>query len=521
MDRKIKILLDKLYLEHNEIANSVTVGAKETRAAKRARIQHLEANHEEWFSYYFPTYATAAPADFHKAATERVLNNAEWYEVRNWSRELAKSTRTMMETLYLALTQQKRNVILVSNSNENACRLILPYMLSLEVNQRIINDYGKQKKHGSWTAGEFITLKGVSFRALGAGQSPRGTRNEAYRPDIIIVDDIDTDADCLNPDIINKRWEWIEQALMPTRSISNPLLIIFCGNIIAQDCCVVRAANGADHVDIVNIRNAEGRSTWPEKNSEQAIDRVLSTISYASQQKEYYNNPMPVSNSFAELTWGYCPPISELDALIVYADPAPSNKDLPGATATDGNSRKAVFIVGKKGFTYYVYKGFLDVMGTHRFISCLYACRDHVEDLCRNEQYGMPSIQCYIENNSLQDPFYGQVYRPMINAIGRERGSILNVQPDTRRKPEKWFRIEAALQPLIATGNLVFNIEERENEHMKRLETQFRAARPNSKQLDGPDCIEGAIFIINQKTDKAQLKAVRATSGNNASTKGY
>jgi hypothetical protein len=532
LDITAKKKLAEFIIKHDSLASESTVDATETRKERCARIAMLEADPEAWFQYYFAPYATSAPAPFHKAAAARVINNPEWYEVRNWSRELAKSTRTMMEVLYLVLTGKKRNVILVSNSKENADRLLLPYMVNLEKNQRITNDYGTQQYYGNWASGEFITLHGVAFRALGAGQSPRGTRNEANRPDIILIDDIDTDADCLNPDIIDKRWEWIEQALIPTRSISNPLLIIFCGNIIAEDCCVVRAAKCADAVDIVNIRDTEGKSTWPQKNSEEDIDRVLATISYASQQKEYYNNPMNASRTFAEITWGKCPPISELQFVVAYADPAPGNKDLPGAKTTHGNSRKAVFIVGHHAHTYYIYKGYLDVMGTHRFISCLYACRDYIVNVCHDKSpleggRGMSkqhtsNIPTYffIENNSLQDPFYDQVYRPLIHAMGVEKGSILSVQADTRKKPEKWFRIEAALQPLVATGNLVFNIEEKDDEHMKRLEAQFKAAKPTSKQLDGPDCIEGAIFIIKEKLNAMAAPAVKIAP-NHSGQKGY
>ena len=45
-----------------------------------------------------------------------------------------------------------------------------------------------------------------------------------------------------------------------------------CGNIIAKDCCVVRAGEMADSWDIVNIRDKNGFSTWPEKNSEEDIE---------------------------------------------------------------------------------------------------------------------------------------------------------------------------------------------------------------------------------------------------------
>ena len=500
MAKNIKQLFEQLTKQHTDLAAATPVKS-ETNAEKRVRIKYLESNPEEWFAYYFPAYATAPPAQFHKDAAVRVLNNPEWYEVRNWSRELAKSTRTMMEVMYLTLTGKKKNVILVSNSKDNADRLLLPYQVNFEKNNRIINDYGLQQSIGTWTTGEFITKKGVAFRALGAGQSPRGSRNEAIRPDTILVDDIDTDEDCRNADIIDKRWEWVQEALIPTRSISGHLLIIFCGNVIAEDCCVVRAQKNANKVDKVNIRDEQGHSSWPQKNKESDIDRVLSIISYEAQQKEYFNNPMSSGHTFSEMHWGECPPLSEMPFAVIYADPAPSNKDMPGQKSNLTNSRKAVFIIARKKNTYYVYYGFLDVMSTYNFMLSLYACRDYVDHQC-------PAYY-YVENNTLQDPFYEQVYTPLNYELGASKGGVLGILPDVRKKPEKWPRIEATLEPLVRMRNLILNIKEKDNPHMLRLESQFKAAKPTSKQLDGPDCIEGGVFIVNQKVESYQPDTVQ------------
>lgn len=153
--------------------------------------------------------------------------------------------------------------------------------------------YGDLREFGSWTADEFTLTTGATFRAIGALESPRGTRKDAVRPDTALVDDFDTDADCRNPDILKKKWEWFEEALFPTRSISEDLLVIFCGNLIALDCCVKRAGDKADHWDIVNIRDKDGKSSWPEKNTEERINRIQSKISTKAFQQEYMNNPFP------------------------------------------------------------------------------------------------------------------------------------------------------------------------------------------------------------------------------------
>lgn len=480
------------------IIDAAVIDATESESDKYKRIKQLEANDEAWFEYYFPSYYSARPAPFHVAATRRIMDNPRWYEVRAWSRELAKSTRTMMEVLKLALTGHIRNILLVSNSEDNADRLLTPYQITLEYNQRINNDYGTQPKVGSWEEGEFTTNGGVSFRAIGAGQSPRGTRNEAARPDCILIDDIDTDEECRNPERIKNKWKWIEEALIPTISVSGNYRIIFCGNIIAKDCCVKRAMEKADHVDIVNIRDDNGKSSWPTKNSEEDIDRILSLLSMAAIQKEYYNNPLTEGEVFTEITWGNCPPMELLPFVVVYGDPSPSNKS---GRKAKGASFKSVIAVGYMGGKYYVYDAYLQQTKNSDFVQWYYDMR---------AKYGRKTVvYYYIENNSLQDPVWEQVLQPLAVELGEKQGGMIPIITDSMRKGDKYARIEATLEPLNRQARLVFNDAEKGNPNMQRLEEQMLAVAPGlPAPADGPDCLEGAVLQTNIKLTSVSADAI-------------
>lgn len=465
-------------------ATSVNINESEVERVKR--IAQLEANPEEWFAYYFPNYYKCKPAGFQVRATRRLLKNNRWYEVRAWSRELAKSTRSMFEVLYLAMTGKIRNVLLISNSQDNAIRLLTPFRINLESNHRIINDYGDQQMPGSWEGAEFVTRRRVAFRALGAGQSPRGSRNEDSRVDFILVDDIDTDEECRNTRIINQKWQWIEQALMPTVSISGSYRILFNGNIIAKDCCITRAMQKAMHVDVVNIRDSKGKSSWPAKNSEEDVDRFLSLVTYSSAQKEFFNNPITEGTIFKEMRWDKVPPLSRFKFLVAYGDPAPSNRE------NRDNCYKFVGLIGQLDGYFYVIKCFLDHVTNAAFIQWFYDLEEYVA--------GKTQLYCYIENNSLQDPFYEQVLYPLVIDIGRKKGHYLFISPDERKKPDKFTRIEGTLEPLHRSGRLILNVNEKTNPHMQRLEEQFKAVDPQlNSHVDGPDGVEGAVWIANMK----------------------
>ena len=447
---------------------------------------YLEAHPIEWMKFFFPKYAKYPFAPFQKRAIHRIINNPEWYEVLSWSRSLAKSTITMFAVLYLTLTGRKSTVILASATEKAAARLLAPYRANLESNRRIIQYYGEQMSVGEWAELEFRTRQGVAFYGVGAGNAPRGARNEAIRPDVLLVDDFDTDEDCRNPDVLNNKWDWWEHALYPTRDPSGSLLVIFCGNIIAEDCCIVRAGAMADHHDIVNIRDKNGFSTWPEKNSEEDIDRTLSKISKKAAQGEYFNNPISVGEVFENIAYGKVPALSKFKFLVVYGDPAPGE-----SKGKKGKSFKTVSLCGKLGGRLYVIKTFLAQALNAEFIDWYVRMLEFVG--------GKTNVYCYMENNKLQDPFFQQVFKPLVAKVRREQKIALFIRGDEEKKTDKATRIEANLEPLNREGNLILNEAERDNPHMKELEDQFKLFTLTMRYpADGPDAVEGANRIIDE-----------------------
>jgi hypothetical protein len=490
----------KQILDWERYRESVRKGSSvdllETPEKKRKRIAELEANPQAWKEYYFNKYYKKYKSPkFHLKASERLRKNfskkKHWYEVRHWARGLAKSTTVMMDVINLVLTGKLKNIILTSSTNDAAVAFLMKYMVQLDSNPRIIADYGIQELPGSWEAGNFTTRNGAKFLAIGARQSPRGNGNEEVRPDCIIVDDFDTDEECRNPDIINQKWEWFEKALFFTVDTSEPYLIVWLGNIIAEDCCVTRAGKIADYCEIINIRDENNKSVWREKNSEEDIDYQLSKVSYESGQQEMFNNPIRQGQTFKEMTYGKCPPLKKLSFVIIYADPSPSNRDKPTIKSKLQNSAKGVGVIGCLDEKFYVYKCWLDNTTNANFVDWLYASRDFVD----GETVGY----YYIENNTLQNPHYEQVLLPLIFSKGKELKNTLGISPDTRDKPDKWVRIEGTLEPLNRMGQLILNIDEKDNPHMKRLEAQFKGAGATSRTLDGPDFVEGGVHILKNK----------------------
>lgn len=504
----------ELYLQ--SIRDDTVMDITMSAAEREKRRIWLEARPLEWIKEMFPKFAKYDFADFQKKAINRILTNAggNWYEVLSWARELSKSTTVMFITMYLALTGRKKNILLTSNSSDNAERLLRVYRGQLEANQRIAFYYGNQRG-SKWTEEHFITKKNVSFFAVGARQSPRGFKLDEVRPDVILPDDFDTDEECRNPEIVKDKWNWFEQALYFTRSFSEALLVIWCGNIIAKDCCIVRAGERARELakrekslgnwDIINIRMvnirkpdpkrdfAEGLSVWPEKNTEEMIDEVLAQVSASSVQKECFNNPVTEGKYFTELKWGVIPPLQKFPFLISYGDPAPSNRTTSSRGKAKLGSFKSNVLLGIYEARLYIITCFLDHVINEEFVNWYYYQHEYVKD--------KTTIYNYIENNKLQDPFYEQVFKPLFLKKAIEKEFIISIAPDERAKPDKFARIEGNLEPLNRAGNMILNVAEKDNPHMQRLEEQFTLFDDGlPAPADGPDAVEGGYFVAQRKT---------------------
>ena len=111
----------------------------------------------------------------------------------------------------------------------------------------------------------------------------------------------------------------------------------------------------------------------------------------------------------------------------------------------------------------------------------------------------------YIENNKLQDPFYQQVFKPLLRDECAKRKTQLFIREDTRKKTDKATRIEANLEPLDRLGTLVFNEEEKDNPHMQELRNQFKLFELSLPYpADGCDAVEGGVTMTDTKTNELE-----------------
>ena len=488
--KSIRDALSTWHLHNEDVNRQTTVNSSETKPEQLARIKRARNDYAFFVEYYFPHFAKCKSGSFQVKAANQILKGKNLKAVFKWARAHAKSTHMDIFIPLWLKCQQVRELnvmVIVGKSQDNANTLLSDLQSELQFNQRYIHDFGEQYNSGHWAEGNFVTRDGCAFFALGRGQSPRGLRYRDQRPDYIVIDDLDDDELTLNTSRVSKLTDWVKEALFGTLDGGRGRFIMV-GNLIGKDSVLARISETEGvEVSQVNIYDKNGNVTWKEKWTKQEVEEMERFMGYRSFQKEYMNNPIIEGAVFKELTFGEVPPLQKFHFLLAYADPSPSNN-----VNDRKNSTKALWLMGYHDNKMYVITGFLDRVTNDEFVDWFYA----TDALVKNKT----QLYNYIENNTLQAPFFDQVFMPLFYKKGVESGYHIGVLPDTRKKPDKFSRIEGGLEPWVRTNRLVFNIKEKDNPHMKRLVEQFKMFSPGMKApADGPDAIEGGLWIINQK----------------------
>ncbi|AUX17151.1 hypothetical protein [Flavobacterium columnare] len=222
----------KQYEEHcRKVAQATTIKVNESPGDKLKRIQELEKDYVKWFEYYFPMYAKAPCAPYHIEIANLIINNKILDILLEIYRSGAKSVHADMGIpLYLYFTKDLFFMLLIGQTVDKAKKLISDIQAQLQYNQRIINDYGQRYKYGDWSEGDFSTIDGVKFVSRGFRQSVRGLREQAERPDYIVIDDVDSKELCNNEKRSRKAYEWVWEDLKGTFDEGSKRKRFVCAN---------------------------------------------------------------------------------------------------------------------------------------------------------------------------------------------------------------------------------------------------------------------------------------------------
>ena len=159
-------------------------------------------------------------------------------------------------------------------------------------NNTYILKYLGDLRGSKWTE-EFITLRnGCEIKAIGAGAKIRGRR-----PDLIILDDIETDETVLSKDQTDKLRNWINKGCIPTLVPDGQFLWV--GTLISFSALIYEYIHSNNDIWDRRIYAAyksdnhiEGNELWPEQWPHSRLKQRKSLIGSLAFASEYLNCPM-------------------------------------------------------------------------------------------------------------------------------------------------------------------------------------------------------------------------------------
>ena len=141
-------------------------------------------------------------------------------------REFAKTTVCTFGYVLHQICFRRRHFILIGSDTEDLASDLTGYLyLELLYNERLHQDFGELAK-GNKPVNDFVTLNDIRIKARGRGQRLRGLKHKQWRPDLVILDDLENDTNVRNPEIVQSILDWVKSAVYPAVDARGTLMII-------------------------------------------------------------------------------------------------------------------------------------------------------------------------------------------------------------------------------------------------------------------------------------------------------
>ena len=235
---------------------------------RRAKVFDPVSGYEFFVQTYFPHYVRSP----HKSQLHEYLffilpqmlaSEKSEQEAIAAPRGEAKSTLvTQLFTLWCIVTHRKHYILLVMDSIDQAYPMLEAIKAELEFNLRLAMDFADVCGQGRvWQAGTVVTANDIKVQVAGSGKKLRGRRHGAFRPDLVVLDDIENDEQVRNPAQRDKLETWLKSAVLHLGGVGQKFDVVYIGTILHYDSVLNRTLNNP----MWHSMKFKAMLRWPER----------------------------------------------------------------------------------------------------------------------------------------------------------------------------------------------------------------------------------------------------------------
>lgn len=257
-------------------------------------------------------------------------------------RSHAKSTVfSLAYPLHQILYGEKKYILLISDTIQQATSLLGDIVEELETNERILNDFGniagytplQSEDKKKWTQKEVITTTGVKIQAGSWTTKLRGLKHGSFRPDLIILDDVENDILVNSKDQREKVKNIFFKSILNLGTQTTQTIVV--GTILHFDSLLSYLLDNPPlEFYPYKYRAIEnGKALIPEIWSLEELEKKKRQIGSIAFEQEFMNNPLDEEHQLIKPQKFY-DYINLKDCVCYgYIDPAISEKETSDYTA--------------------------------------------------------------------------------------------------------------------------------------------------------------------------------------------
>ncbi len=154
----------------------------------------------------------------------------------------AKTTIGSIEAIYRIVNATNHYLLLISDTYSQARDGVDNIKQELTSNALILWVYGDLSTDWHWTSGAFTTANSVRVTARGSNMKVRGLKFRQWRPDFVLIDDLENDEAVQKPERRQKLYNWFFRAVIPAMAPGGK--ISYIGTVLHDDSLLNNALKG-------------------------------------------------------------------------------------------------------------------------------------------------------------------------------------------------------------------------------------------------------------------------------------
>ena len=232
-------------MREQERINKLTTSLIDTNT----RIPIVSKSFKAFILYYLRDKFSLAPADYHIDLINKLQYLEEFLGIIGY-RGCSKTTLIEAFALWRFITKQSKTIVIIGGDDEATGQILRNIKEEIENNIKLQQDFNipvRAKNQGietsKWSE-KHIRLNECSIIVKAKYSRIRGKKIGKFRPDLILIDDLEDVEESKTQKTREKTREWVYSSVIPAGDSETKVVMI--GNLVHQDCVLARLYNQYD-----------------------------------------------------------------------------------------------------------------------------------------------------------------------------------------------------------------------------------------------------------------------------------